>query len=165
MHTPMRRRAATLAAVAAVAAIGGGVAVAAPAQAAGTRTSFTVDTQFIAGDSAVVDATGPLAACTSVTDASVEPVGRTRNQPLFGGQKVLHCGTATVTLGYEALITLPDDHAAGGGFTTHGSWWVVSSTLPGVSSGGGLLIGDTRRCTPAAGSGGCILDMFSGSVS
>jgi hypothetical protein len=112
-----------------------------------------------------VAATGPLAACTSVTDASNDPVGRTRNQPLFSGEKILHCGAARVTLGYEAFITAPDFHAAGGAFTTHGKWWVVDSTLAGVSSGGGVLLGDSRRCTPDEGSDGCILDTYSGSVS
>jgi hypothetical protein len=141
------------------------VALAAPAQAAGVRTTLVVETQFTPTDSAVVAAIGPLAACTSVTDASVDPVGRTRNQPLFTGMKVLHCGAATVTLGYQAFITIPDGHAAGGAFTTHGTWWVLDSTLAGVSSGGGVLSGDGRRCTPTAGSQGCILDTFSGSVS
>jgi hypothetical protein len=140
-------------------------AVAAPAQAAGTRTTLVVDTQFAPTDSAVVAASGPLAACTSVTDASNDPVGRTRNQPLFSGEKILHCGTATVTLGYQAFITAPDGNASGGAFTTHGSWWVIDSTLPGVSSGGGVLLGDGRLCVPSAESQGCILDTYKGSVS
>jgi hypothetical protein len=156
------RRTTVLAAIAAATVTAG---VVSPAQAAGTRTTLVVDTQFAPTDSAVVAATGPLAACTSVTDASNDPVGRTRNQPLFGGEKILHCGAATVTLGYEAFITAPDYHAAGGAFTTHGQWWVVDSTLAGVSSGGGVLLGDGRRCTPDVGSEGCILDTFSGSVS
>lgn len=141
-----------------------GVALAPPAQAVEARTTLVVETQFAPTDSAVVAASGPLAACTSVTDASNDPVGRTRNQPLFSGMKVLHCGTATVTLGYQAFITIPDFHASGGAFTTHGTWWVIDSTLPGVSSGGGVLSGDGRRCTPAPESQGCILDTYSGSV-
>lgn len=161
---PARRTGAVLA-VLTTATATAAVSVAAPAQAAGTRTTLVVETQFVPTDSAVVAATGPLAACTSVTDASDEPVGRTRNQPLFGGMKVLHCGTATVTLGYQAFITFPDGHASGGGFTTHGTWWVIDSTLPGVSSGGGVLSGDARRCMPTPESGGCILDTYRGSVS
>lgn len=108
---------------------------------------------------------GPLAACTSVTDASNAPIGRTRNQTLFNGMKVLRCGTATVTLGYQAFITIPDGHAPGGAFTTHGTWWVIDSTLPGVTSGGGVLYGDNRLCVPAPQSQGCILDTYTGSVS
>lgn len=152
-------------AVLATASATAAVAVAAPAHAGGTRTTLVVETQFAPTDSAVVAATGPLAACTSVTDASNDPVGRTRNQPLFSGLKVLHCGSATVTLGYRAFITIPDGHASGGAFTTHGTWWVVDSSLPGVSSGGGVLSGDGRRCTLTPESQGCILDTYSGSVS
>jgi hypothetical protein len=42
---------------------------------------------------------------------------------------------------------------------------VVSSTLPGVTSGGGKLMGDSRGCMLVPGSQGCITDVFSGFVS
>jgi hypothetical protein len=155
------RTASTVLALAAVAAVG----LSAPAQAAGTRTSFTVDTQFVAGDSMIVAASGPLATCTSVSDASNEPQGRTHSQALFTGNKILHCGESTVVIGYEAFISFPAPPASGGAFTTHGKWWVEESDLPGVTSGGGTLMGDSRRCELAAGSEGCILDTFMGSVS
>ena len=155
------RTASTALAIAAVATVG----LSAPAQAAGTRTAFTVDTQFIDGPSLIVAASGPLAACTSVLDLENNAEGRTRQQALFSGVKELTCGSATVTIGYEAFISFGAEPARGGAFTTHGTWWVLDSTLAGVTSGGGVLMGDSRRCQPAEGSEGCILDTFKGSVS
>ncbi|GAA2160525.1 hypothetical protein [Pedococcus bigeumensis] len=151
-----------------------GVAVALgclPADAAvGTKTMFTVDTQFVDGPSDIVAASGPLSACTQVSD--VEGAGdlRTHNQLVFSGVKVLSCGTASVTVGYQAFITLPALQnpavlPAGGGFKTFGTWWVIDSTLAGVSSGGGTLMGDSRTCTLDPGSDGCITDLFRGTVS
>ncbi|TPG12919.1 hypothetical protein [Pedococcus bigeumensis] len=158
--------AASLAAAAGVVAFG-----CVPATAAvGTPTSFTVDTQFRAAPSDITAATGPLASCTQVTDLENGSDLRTHNQLVFSGVKLLTCGSATVTIGYKAFITIPAFQnpnviPAGGGFTTHGDWWVLESTLIGVSSGGGKLIGDGRSCTPDEGSGGCVTDAFRGFVS
>ena len=58
------------------------------------------------------------------------------------------------------VIVLNDNHN-----TFEGVAFALSSTLPGVTSGGGTLMGDSRTCTPVEGSGGCITDTFSGSVS
>lgn len=165
MRTPTRV-AALLAAAAGAVALG-----CVPAHAAdGTLTTFTVDTQFVDGPSQIVAASGPLAACTQVTDLANATDLRTHNQLVFSGLKQLSCGAATVTVGYQAFISLPafqnpNVQPTGGGFKTLGTWWVVDSTLAGVSSGGGTLMGDNRSCTLAAGSGGCITDLFRGSVS
>ena len=138
--------------------------------ATGTKTMFTVDTQFVDGPSAIVAAIGPLSACTQVSDLEGDGDLRTDNQLVFTGVKLLSCGTASVTVGYQAFITLPAFQnpnvlPAGGGFKTFGTWWVIDSTLAGVSSGGGTLMGDNRTCTLAPGSGGCITDTFRGAVS
>lgn len=165
----MRTSARVVAALASVA-----VAVAlgcVPAAAAtGTRTMFTVDTQFVDGPSDIVGASGPLSVCTEVSDLGGDSDLRTHNQLVFTGVKELSCGAASVTIGYEAFITLPalqhpDILPAGGGVKTFGTWWVIDSTLDGVSSGGGTLMGDSRTCTLDEGSEGCITDVFRGSVS
>ena len=164
MHTTLRT-AATVAAAAGLALIGGTPALAD----SGTRTSFTVDTQFVDGPSDIVAATGPLAVCTQVSDLENFGEQKSHNQIEFSGVKELTCGTATVTVGYRAFITLPalqtDILPAGGGYRTIGEWWVIASTLPGVSSGGGKLTGDNRTCTLDEGSVGCITDSFRGVVS
>ena len=160
------RVAAALAAAAVAVALG-----CVPAHAAdGTRTMFTVDTQFVDGPSEIVAASGPLASCTEVSDLESSADLRTHNQLVFSGVKELACGAATVTVGYQAFITLPAFQnpnvlPAGGGFKTFGTWWVLDSTLDGVSSGGGTLMGDGRTCTLDEGSEGCITDLFRGSVS
>lgn len=164
MH-PTLRTAATAAAVAGLALLGG-----APAHAdAGTRTSFTVDTQFVDGPSDIIAATGPLAACTQVADLENLGDQKSHNQIVFSGVKELTCGTHTVTVGYQAFITLPALQTgvvpSGGGYRTIGDWWVIASTLPGVSSGGGKLSGDNRTCTLDEDSFGCITDSFRGVVS
>ena len=162
--TSIYRVAATAAAVAGLALLGG-----APAHAdAGTMTSFTVDTQFIAGPSDIIAATGPLATCTQVQDLSNFADLRTHNQLVFSGEKQLLCGSSSVVIGYDAFITIPSlqngSAARGGGWRTFGDWWGVSSTLAGVSSGGGKMAGDGRTCTPDEGSDGCITDSFRGFV-
>jgi hypothetical protein len=159
--------------------IAAGVAVAAgaaafsvlPANASGgTATSFTVNTQFRAAPSNIVAASGPLAACSQVTDLANLTDLRTHNQLVFSGVKQLTCGTASVTVGYQAFISIPalqnpNVLPRGGAFTTHGDWWVISSTLAGVTSGGGKLEGDNRTCIPDADSNGCVTDTFRGVVS
>jgi hypothetical protein len=166
-HTTTRRVSATVAAIAGAAAFG-----AAPAHASsvGTPTSFTVDTQFVVGPSDITAATGPLSACTQVTGVEQSTDLRTHNQLVFSGTKLLTCGSATVTVGYRAFISIPAFQnptvlPAGGAYKTQGDWWVIDSTLAGVTSGGGKLTGDSRTCTPDEGSGGCITDTFRGFVS
>ena len=165
MHTTTRMAAVLAAAAGAVT-----FAVLPAIAAAGTPTSFTVDTQFVDGPSDITAATGPLSSCTQVTDLENAADLRTHNQLVFSGVKQLTCGTATVTVGYQAFITLPAFQnpnvlPEGGGYRTFGDWWVIDSTLPGVSSGGGKLAGDNRTCTLDAGSVGCITDTFRGFVS
>ena len=165
MHTTTRMAAAVAAAAGAAA-----FSVLPATAAAGTPTSFTVDTQFVDGPSDITAATGPLSSCTEVRDLENFGDLRTHNQLVFSGVKELTCGTATVTVGYQAFITLPAFQnpnvlPEGGGYRTFGDWWVIDSTLPGVSSGGGKLAGDSRTCTRDAGSEGCITDTFRGFVS
>lgn len=165
MHTTTR-----IAAAVAVAAGAAAFSVLPATATAGTPTSFTVNTQFRAAPSNIIAASGPLAACTQVTDLVNLTDLRTHNQLVFSGVKQLTCGSATVTVGYQAFITIPalqnpNVFPRGGAFTTHGEWWVISSTLTGVSSGGGKLEGDNRTCIPDADSTGCITDSFEGVVS
>ncbi|QIK65512.1 hypothetical protein G7072_03390 [Nocardioides sp. HDW12B] len=130
-----------------------------PAGAAGARTTFVIDTQFVPGPSAIVSATGPLSSCTSALDLEGDGVETGPRTVLFSGVKLLQCGSETVTVSYEASINLAT------GRRTSGTWQVVDSTLAGVESGGGQVKGDAARCTIQAGSDGCILDTFRGSVS
>jgi hypothetical protein len=128
--------------------------------ATGTRTSFTVDTQFVDAPSAIVEATGPLAACTAVVSVSNEVAQTSPNGLEFSGEKMLLCGgDHEVLISFVARYTIPS------GYRTFGSWTIEESTLPGVTSGGGKLKGDNRGCTLVAGSGGCITDVFDGTVS
>lgn len=123
------------------------------------RTVLVVDTQFREGASDVVSATGPLSGCHSVLDleSGAEQVGPVRTT--FTGVKEIQCGGGSVVVGYEATLNFQADRK------TSGTWWVIESTLPGVTSGGGTLKGDAARCEPEPGAEGCILDVFRGSVS
>ncbi|HUW16687.1 MAG TPA: hypothetical protein VMW94_06385 [Actinomycetes bacterium] len=139
-----------------VAVLGGG----GPAWgASGSKTSFTVDTQFLDAPSEIVAATGPLAACTAVESLSNEVAQTSPNRLEFSGQKVLICGEGQVLISYAARFNMPS------GYRTFGTWTIVESTLPGVTTGGGTLKGDNRDCTLLPDSGGCILDEFVGTVS
>ena len=139
--------------------------VAAPAQAAGPPSGFVIDTQFSDAD-ADVAGWGAFASCTSATSVNDEPDGRTHSQALFSGLKILHCADdSTVTVGFTAFITFPAPTGQGGAFKTFGDWWVVDSTVAGVSAGGGKLMGDSRTCEIEPGSGGCITDTFRGYTS
>ncbi len=151
-------RSAALAGIAALATLG----IAGPTHAAGPPSGFVIDTQFVEGDSDVTG-WGAFASCTSATSISNDPVPRTPAQPLFSGLKILHCADgATVTVEFSAFITFPAPGARGGAFKTFGNWSVVESTLAGVTSGGGKLMGDSRTCEVEAGSDGCITDSFRG---
>lgn len=127
--------------------------------ASGTKTSFTVDTQFVDGPSAIVTATGPLAACTAVDSLSNDVAQTSPTRLEYSGEKRLRCGEFQVLISYEARFTMPS------GYRTFGTWTIVESTLPGVTGGGGTLKGDNRRCTLQPESDGCILDDFAGTVS
>ena len=136
-------------------------ATTAPAEAAPkVGTSFVVDTQFwlVPQPSDIVTAVGPLAACTSVTDLFNGGKGTGPNRAMFFGVKQLNCGSATVIVSYKVEFRPP-------GTQTEGTWKVEESTLPGVTRGGGRLVGDNTVCEIAEGSDGCILDSFSGTVS
>jgi hypothetical protein len=129
------------------------------AQAAkGTKTSFAVSTQFSPDPSPIVAATGPLTACTTVTDLGGDTVDTGPNTVLFTGRKRLNCDGGTVVLSYEARLNLA------AGRKTFGTWTILESTLSGVETGGGRLKGDSARCEIVAGSEGCILDVFTGYV-
>ena len=134
------------------------VALAAPAEASGhERVTFVVDTQFVNAPSDMTG-TGPLESCTQVLDLGGGGVPTGPNTVLFFGAKELQCAGGTVTIEYEATMNFRK------GRRTSGTWWVVESTLPGVTGGGGQLKGDNERCTLEAGSEGCILDTFTGFV-
>jgi hypothetical protein len=130
-----------------------------PAQAAiGAPTAFVVDTQFLDGPSAIVSATGSLASCTSVVtrDQVATPVGP--STVMFSGEKVLACGPDEVVVHFDSTVN------ARAGRKSFGDWYVISSTLTGVAGGSGTVKGDSKSCTPVAGSAGCILDTFTGAV-
>ena len=130
-----------------------------PAHAAiGTPTAFVVDTQFLDGPSTIVSATGPLSTCTSVLsrDQVATPVGP--STVMFSGEKVLACGADEVVVHFDSTVN------AKAGRKSFGDWYVVSSTLAGVAGGSGTVKGDSKSCTPVAGSFGCILDTFTGNV-
>ncbi len=153
LRNPIRALAVLLAATAAIAVPG--AAEAAP----GTRTSFVVNTQFWDQPSPIVSATGPLAACTTVQEEEGSQVIQTGpSTVLFVGTKTLDCAGGTVTIDYQATLNFAANRK------TFGTWSVVDSTLAGVSFGGGRLTGDSARCVVLAGSEGCILDTFTGSV-
>jgi hypothetical protein len=125
----------------------------------GTKASFAVSTQFSPDPSVIVAATGPFTACTTVTDLGGDAVETGPNTVLFTGQKRLNCDGGAVVLSYEARLNLA------AGRKTFGTWTILESTLSGVETGGGRLKGDSASCEVVAGSGGCILDVFSGYVS
>jgi len=137
-------------------------ATAGPAEATPRRTTFfVVDTQFWQEPqpSDIVAARGPLAACSSVTDLVNDGRDLGPNLTLFFGAKQLSCGHHTVVISYKAWFR-PDP-----GTHTFGFWKVEDSTLPGVSRGGGPLVGNNTNCDVLPGSDGCITDTFVGRVS
>jgi hypothetical protein len=119
---------------------------------------FVVDTQFRTAPSDIVEAGGAFADCTQVTDLVVggEQIGP--NKALFFGDKLVQCAEGTVTIHYNATFNFA------GGKKTSGHWFVVDSTLPGVTSGFGTVRGDNSACEVANDSDGCILDTFAGTV-
>ncbi len=77
---------------------------------------------------------------------------------MFSGEKVLACGADEVVVHFDSTVN------AKAGRKSFGDWYVVSSTLAGVAGGSGTVKGDSKSCTPVAGSFGCILDTFTGNV-
>lgn len=123
-----------------------------------TRRLLVVDTQFRTAPSDIVEAGGAFADCTQVTDLVVggEQIGP--NKVLFFGDKLVQCAEGTVTIHYNATFNFA------AGKKTSGHWFVVDSTLPGVTSGFGTVRGDNSACEVADYSDGCILDTFAGTV-
>jgi hypothetical protein len=129
------------------------------ASAADGEDYFVVDTQFFFGPADVVDAGGAFADCRMVKDLGAATSTTTTGDTQYEGEKRITCAPGTkVTVHYVVIL----DEAAQ---RTEGTWWIVDSTLPGATTGGGTLVGDYSACTPMRNAGGCILDTFSGDVS
>ncbi|MGH3507371.1 MAG: hypothetical protein ACRDO2_09230 [Nocardioidaceae bacterium] len=133
------------------------VAGVSPASAGPQGDYFIVDTQFIDAPSDIVEAGGAFADCTQVLDLGgiAEQIGPRKE--LFIGDKLVQCASGEVVIHYNA------EHVFGHK-KTHGHWFVVESTVPGITEGFGTVRGDGSRCEVAEGSGGCILDVFAGTV-
>ena len=119
---------------------------------------FVVDTQFRESPSDIVDAGGAFAECTSVTDVNGGGEQTGPNKVLFFGDKLVQCGEDSVTIHYNATINLKSSKK------TSGHWFVVESTVPGITEGSGTVRGDNSACVVAEDSDGCILDIFAGRV-
>ena len=137
----------------------GATLVAAPADArpASSPDWFVADTQFIEGAAnPIVDSGGSFAGCTTVLDlwGGGEQTGR--NSVVFFGDKEVTCPDGTVTIHYVA------ERNGWNTKRTSGYWYVVDSTVPGITEGFGSVRGDASRCTPLPEAGGCILDTFAG---
>jgi len=122
--------------------------------------TMAVNTQILTGlsDSPVLEASGPLASCTNVLDDGASVSHPDPDTDVFRGDKRVVCDGGEVVIEYEATMS-----RAAVGHTT-GTWLIVSSTLSGVTGGNGQLVGDGDACETLAGSEGCILDMFTGTV-
>jgi hypothetical protein len=127
-----------------------------PASAAAQRDFFVVETQFQTAPSPIVDAGGAFAGCTSVSELGGLGEQFTPNRVIFIGDKLIQCAGGDVVIHYNATINVSSSKK------TYGHWFVVESTLPGITAGFGTVRGDSSRCQVAEGSGGCILDVFSG---
>ena len=120
---------------------------------------FVVDTQFRSGPNDIVEAGGAFADCTQVTDLALpggEQIGP--NKVLFFGDKLVQCAAGTVTIHYNAALNFSSDKK------TSGHWFVVDSTVSGITSGFGTVRGDSSACVVSDDSEGCILDTFAGVV-
>lgn len=126
----------------------------APAGAAALKGDYlVVDTQGT-GTSDVVAAGGRFDGCSTVTDLAnnVEVV---RNKTYFTGDKQVSCASGDLVLHYAVVAANKK---------THGTWFVLDSSVPGITEGGGRLDGTVLRCTPDPGSEFCILDTFVGTL-
>ena len=125
------------------------VALGAPASAVGGEDYFVVNTTF-RGPSAVTDAGGVFASCTSVRDLFGTTTETGAQRLVFTGAKRVTCDDGRFTLTYQA--------ATAGNNQTVGTWTITSSSLPGASVGdSGTVRGDATACEPE---GACILDTF-----
>jgi hypothetical protein len=123
----------------------------------GGAVKLVVNTQFEAGTSPVVKATGAFRKCTSVQDLYGDAVDLGYTLAFYGIKEVT-CARGDVILSYGVILST---HREG---VTYGSWNILVSTLPGVESGGGKLYGDPSKCVDLTGDEGCILDTFRGRV-
>jgi hypothetical protein len=126
-----------------------------PATAAPHGDYFIVNTNDVT--SPIVEAGGAFADCTSVTDVEggVEQIGP--RKLLFFGDKLVECDGGDVLIHFNATFNF------NAGKKTRGHWFVVESTLPGVTEGFGTVRGDNSDCEPGP-EGFCILDVFEGDV-
>ena len=124
----------------------------------GEPVSLVVNTQLWVSDSPVLDASGRLAGCTTVIDVGPSVSHPDPDTDVYRGEKRVICDGGEVIIQYEAAMS-----RAAIGHTT-GTWMIVSSTLSGVTGGSGQLVGNGEECEMLAGSEGCILDTFTGTV-
>ena len=119
---------------------------ASPANAAPGKDYFVVNTQDPASvvDSPIVEAGGVFSGCTTVTDLGgiAEQIGPSK--VLFIGDKEVTCAGGSVVIHYNAVMNFKQ------GRKTSGHWFVVESTLPGVTDGFGTVRGDNAVCEPIA---------------
>ncbi|WP_377640038.1 hypothetical protein [Oryzobacter terrae] len=121
------------------------------------KTSFTVVTSFLTPSSPIIAATGPWAACTSVSDLSGSANQWSPRTIRFSGEKRVECEGGDVVIRYDADMSLsgPDSRER----RTFGTWSVVwSEEGAPVTGGAGRVEGVNRGCQD------CILDTFSGRV-
>jgi hypothetical protein len=131
------------------------VGAALPASASPQGDFFVVDTQFWDAPSPIIDAGGAFSGCSSVVDLGGIGEQISPRRLIFIGDKLVQCDDGDVTIHFNATLT-------GSGKRTSGHWFVTDSTLPGVTDGFGTVRGDNTACQVAAGSDGCIRDVFAG---
>ena len=121
---------------------------------------MVVNTQILTGlsDSPVLEATGPLAGCTNALDDGASVSHPDPDTDVFRGDKRVVCDGGEVVIEYDVTMS-----RAAFGHTT-GTWVIISSTLSGVTGGSGQLVGNGDTCELLAGSEGCILDTYTGTV-
>lgn len=124
----------------------------------GEPVTLLVNTQLGRSDSPVLDASGPLDGCTTVVDLDTSVSHPDPDTDVYRGAKRVTCDGGDVIIQYEAVMS-----RAAMGHTT-GTWMIVSSTLSGVTGGSGQLVGNGEECEVLAGSEGCILDTYTGTV-
>lgn len=127
---------------------------AAPASATALKGDYlVVDTQGT-GTSTIVEAGGAFAGCTAVTDL-VNNQEFVAPKTYFTGDKLISCPDGELVIHYAVVLANKK---------THGTWFVVDSTIPGITEGFGSLDGNALRCAPAPGAEFCILDTFVGTL-
>jgi hypothetical protein len=126
-----------------------------PATAAPHGDYFIVNTNDVT--SPIVEAGGAFADCTSTTELNGLAEQISPSKVLFIGDKLIECASGDVVIHYNATLNF------NAGKKTRGHWFVVESTLPGVTEGFGTVRGDSSNCEPGP-EGFCILDVFEGDV-